>query len=81
MSNSLYDRHTREHPAYRAGFTAGHDLGLRQALDAITVERRSLGDDIIGTVTDPNNPTYAFADGRLETVAKRIGVLFRQATR
>ena len=78
MASNATEHDIRRLPLYRLGFNDGQDLGLRQALDAITAERRSLEDDIIvGTVTDPSNPTYAFADGRLESVAKRIGALFR----
>jgi hypothetical protein len=35
-SNATTDANIRALPLYRLGWSDGHDLGLRQALDAIT---------------------------------------------
>jgi hypothetical protein len=69
----------RQLPIYIEGFSAGQDVGLRIALDAITQERirQTLLQD-----TYPGNPAEAFRHhscaGRLVDVSKVIGARFRQ---
>ncbi len=71
--------HIRALPIYQLGFADGRDVGLREALDAITQERirQTLLQD-----TYPGNPAEAFRHhycaGRLVDVSKVIGARFRQ---
>jgi hypothetical protein len=84
MAPSLYDQYTREHPAYRAGYAAGVDLGLRQALDALTAERirlDALADVLAGSATGTTAARITYADGRLAAVAAVIAGIFRRAAR
>jgi hypothetical protein len=37
--SSIYDRITRQHPAYKAGPALGTDIGTRMALDVIWAKR------------------------------------------
>ena len=71
-SSSTYDALQREHPAYRAGYLAGVDVGTRMALDVITAERGRLHQL-------PDTACREFADGRLRQVAAIVGASFRQA--
>jgi hypothetical protein len=80
MPTSLYDQLTREHPAYRAGYAAGVDLGLRQALDIICAEWAAQVDAAIVTVLDDARRLEAarheYAAGRLHAVASIVGTTF-----
>jgi hypothetical protein len=51
MGSNATEHNIRELPIYRLGFNDGHDLGLRQALDAITSERVRLAR---ATTDDPH---------------------------
>jgi hypothetical protein len=73
------DANIRALPIYRLGWSEGHDLGLRQALDAITAERRRL-DELASRDHDSHSMTaarIAFAGARLGTVAQAIAAIFR----
>jgi hypothetical protein len=71
MAPSFYDQITREHPAYRAGFARGRDVGLVIALNAIVAEQTRQGD---------SHP-HEYAAGRLGAVARIVGAAFRSAAR
>ncbi len=66
-------------PAYQLGFADGRDVGLREALDAITAERTR---QTLLQNTYPGNPAEAFRHhycaGRLVDVSKVIAARFRQ---
>ena len=76
MSNSLYDQHTREHPAYRDGHTAGVDVGLVIALTAISAERAH--QERLARHPDSGSACRVYADGVLLAVAKVVARRFRQ---
>lgn len=69
----------RDLPIYQAGFSDGRDVGLREALDAITQERirQTLLQD-----TYPGNEAeafrHAYCAGRLVDVAKVLGARFTE---
>jgi hypothetical protein len=72
MSNIIQPgARVRELPSYRLGWNDGHDLGLRQALDAITSERVRLEQ------LPSSAPCRNYADGRLADVAKVVAAKFR----
>jgi hypothetical protein len=67
----------RQLPIYRAGLSAGQDIGLRIALDALTAER------IRQTLAAANRSErergpYQFADAALVAVARVLAGRFRQ---
>jgi hypothetical protein len=81
MGNSVYDQITRDHPAYRAGFNAGRDVGLIIALTIIT--GKEAGQDASAIVASldirqPGAARHEYASGRLHAVATIIAVRFRQ---
>jgi hypothetical protein len=81
-SNATADTNIRALPIYRLGWSEGHDLGLRQGLDAVAAERTRL--DALADVhaSSTHSPAHlAYADGRLAAVALVIAGIFRQATR
>jgi hypothetical protein len=67
----------RSLPIYVDGVAAGTDIGLRLALDALTLER--IYQDQLAT--DPESGSSAacraYADGRLLAVAKVLAARFR----
>jgi hypothetical protein len=72
MTSSLYEQHTREHPAYRRGFADGNDVGLAVSLNTITAERARQDDAAaVANHTNPSGPdaaTHAYSSGRLHAV-------------
>jgi hypothetical protein len=81
MSTSFYDQITREHPAYRAGYRAGHDVGLRVALDIICKETANQDDLEVVAGLNPrtaDTARHAYTSARLYDVARVIGAHFRQ---
>jgi hypothetical protein len=76
-SNATTDAAIRELPIYRLGWSDGHDLELRQALDAITSERVRLGQVPTKGPHSPSSPCRDFADGRLQSVARTLAAMFR----
>ncbi len=69
----------RELPIYRDGLAVGTDIGLRLALDAITLERNH--QDQLADDPDSGSPaSRAYADGRLLAVARVIAARFRVGT-
>jgi hypothetical protein len=82
-SSSTYDRYTRTHPAYTAGYRAGFDVGLRVGLDAITAEIADQDDQAViatATIDAAAAQPHQYAAGRLHAVAQVIGGKFRQVT-
>jgi hypothetical protein len=70
----------RELPIYRDGLAVGTDIGLRLALDAITLER--IHQDQLATDQESGTSAAcrAYADGRLLAVARLIAARFRADT-
>jgi hypothetical protein len=79
MPNILAHDPIRALPIYQAGLSAGADIGLRIALDALTAERsrqeRLMADDA------GSDARRVYAGGVLLDVARAVGAVFRQETR
>jgi hypothetical protein len=66
----------RQLPIYKAGLSAGQDIGLRIALDAITAERGR--QERLGSSPDSGSPACrVYADGALLAVSKVLAGRFR----
>ena len=74
MTDTTHD--IRSLPIYRDGFSAGQDVGLAIALDAITAERGH--QERLGSQPDhPGSPACrVYANGVLLTVSKTIAARF-----
>jgi hypothetical protein len=70
----------RELPIYRDGLAAGTAIGLRLALDALTLERIHQDQLASDQESGTSAACRAYADGRLLTVAKVIAARFRADT-
>jgi hypothetical protein len=74
--NNTISPEIRRLPIYLDGLTAGTDLGLVIALNAITAER--IHQERIGTEPDAGSPACRmYADGALHSVAKVLARRFR----
>jgi hypothetical protein len=82
--SSIYDRITRQHPAYKAGLALGTDIGTRMALDVIWAEWGRQVDAALVVDQPPaaqqDTRNHAYAAGRLAAVARIVGATFRQLT-
>jgi hypothetical protein len=81
MTNITHD--IRELPIYQAGLSAGQDIGLRRALDALTAER-TRQDQLMAAEPDSGSPVaarLAYTAAVLLDVTKAVASRFRQATR
>ena len=81
MPNSLYDQHTREHPAYRRGFQTGQAVGLRISLGEICGEVARQDDAAIVARSDPHTQdgrTHEAASTALLKVENVVAGRFRQ---
>jgi hypothetical protein len=66
-------------PIYQLGFSDGRDVGLREALDAITQERiRQTHMQATHDAASPAAARHEYAAARLVDVSKVIGARFRQ---
>jgi hypothetical protein len=74
MASNAIEHNIRQLPLYRLGWNDGHDLGLGQALDAITFQRARLR-------PQTDSPCHDHVDGRLGAVAKVIGISSGQVCR
>jgi hypothetical protein len=79
--SSIYDQITREHPAYRAGFAQGRDVGLVIALNIITAEwaRQVDAGRIAGLAGPRQLHPHEYTAGRLLAVGQRVAGVFRGA--
>jgi hypothetical protein len=67
-------------PLYQAGLSAGTDIGLRVALDALTQERIRVG-NIQAAHSDLRSPTAAraaYAEAHLGSVSRTVADRFRR---
>jgi hypothetical protein len=80
-SSSTYDELVRQHPAFKAGFDQGRDVGLVIALNIITNEwaRQVDAGRIAGLAGPRQVHPHEYTAGRLLTVGQRVAGVFRTA--